>query len=44
MGRNFVETIVGTVGLLVAELFVCFAYTTAEVAAVEGYGVNARFY
>ena len=44
MGRNFVETIMGTVVLLVAGLFVYFANTTAEVAAVEGYGVNARFY
>ena len=29
MGRNFVETIMGTVVLLVAGLFVYFAYTTA---------------
>ena len=44
MSRNFVETIVGTVVLLVAGLLVYFAYTMAEAAAVEGYGVNAWFY
>ncbi len=44
MGRNLVETVMGAVVLLVAGMFVYFAYTTAEVAAVEGYGVNARFY
>ena len=44
MGRNLVETVMGAVVLLVAGLFVYFAYTTAEVATVEGYGVSARFY
>ena len=38
MGRNLVETVMGGVVLLVAGLFVYFAYTTAEVATVEGYG------
>ena len=44
MGRNLVEPVMGAVVLLVAGMFVYFAYTTAEVATVEGYGVNARFY
>ena len=43
MGRNPIETVMGVVVLLVAGLFVFFAYETAEVAAIEGYRINATF-
>jgi phospholipid/cholesterol/gamma-HCH transport system substrate-binding protein len=39
-----VETVMGAVVLLVAGLFVFFAYSTAQVRAVQGYDVSARFY
>ena len=42
--RNMVETVMGAVVLLVAGLFVYFAYSTAQVRAVKGYEVTARFY
>ncbi|MBT3238127.1 MAG: outer membrane lipid asymmetry maintenance protein MlaD [Rhodospirillaceae bacterium] len=44
MGRNAIETVLGAVVLLVAGMFVYFAYTSAEVQAVKGYEVNAAFY
>lgn len=44
MGRNAVETVLGAVVLLVAAVFVQFAYSTAEVKAVEGYNISAVFY
>ena len=44
MGRNLVETVMGAVVLLVAGVFVFFAYSMAEVKAVEGYDVSATFY
>ncbi|OHC77510.1 MAG: outer membrane lipid asymmetry maintenance protein MlaD [Rhodospirillales bacterium RIFCSPLOWO2_12_FULL_58_28] len=44
MGRNAVETVLGAVVLLAAAVFVQFAYSTAEVKAVEGYGISAVFY
>ncbi|MDP7668055.1 MAG: MlaD family protein [Rhodospirillales bacterium] len=44
MGRNLVESIMGAVVLLVAGLFVYFAYTTAELKAVAGYEVTAAFF
>lgn len=44
MGRNAVETVLGAVVLLAAAVFVQFAYSTAEVKAVEGYRVSAVFY
>ncbi len=43
MGRNAIETVMGAVVLLVAGLFVFFAYQTAEVATVEGYRITATF-
>lgn len=44
MGRNAIETIMGAAVLLVAGFFVYFAYNTAEIKAVSGYELNARFY
>lgn len=43
-GRNAIETVLGGVVLVVAAMFVYFAYTTAEVQAIRGYEVNAAFY
>ena len=44
MGRNVIETIMGAAVLLVAGFFVYFAYNTAQIKAVSGYELNARFY
>jgi phospholipid/cholesterol/gamma-HCH transport system substrate-binding protein len=43
MNRNAVETVMGAVVLVVAALFLFFAYTTSQVRAVSGYDVTARF-
>jgi phospholipid/cholesterol/gamma-HCH transport system substrate-binding protein len=43
MNRNAVETVMGAVVLVVAALFLFFAYTTSQVRAVTGYDVTARF-
>lgn len=44
MGRNLVETVMGAVVLVVAGLFVYFAYSTADIKAVKGYEVTAAFF
>lgn len=44
MGRNAVETVLGAVVLLVAGMFLFFAYSTAQVKAVGGYQVSANFF
>ncbi|NQV45831.1 MAG: MCE family protein [Rhodospirillales bacterium] len=44
MGRNAIETVMGAVVLLVAGMFVFFAYNTAQVKSVNGYAVSAAFY
>ncbi|MDH5188634.1 MAG: outer membrane lipid asymmetry maintenance protein MlaD, partial [Rhodospirillaceae bacterium] len=44
MGRNAVETIMGAAVLVVAGVFVYFAYNTAEIKAVTGYEISANFY
>lgn len=44
MGKNAVETVLGGVVLVVAGIFMWFAYTTAEIQAVEGYKVKASFF
>ncbi len=44
MGRNAIETVMGTVVLMMAGMFLYFAYTTAEISSVQGYEVNAAFY
>jgi phospholipid/cholesterol/gamma-HCH transport system substrate-binding protein len=44
MKRNAVETVLGAVVLLVASIFVYFAYNTAQVKAISGYQIEARFF
>ncbi len=43
MGRNLIETVMGGVVLLIAALFLFFAYTRANVSPVKGYQVTAKF-
>jgi len=43
MKRNAVETVMGAVVLVVAAVFLFFAYTTSQVRAVSGYEVSANF-
>jgi phospholipid/cholesterol/gamma-HCH transport system substrate-binding protein len=43
MSRNLIETVLGAVVLVVAALFLFFAYTTSQVRAVSGYQVTAEF-
>ncbi len=43
MNRNVIETVMGGVVLLVAAFFLVFAYTSANLGAVSGYDVTARF-
>lgn len=43
MNRNPIETIMGAVVLVVAGLFLAFAYSTADLQTVEGYEVTATF-
>jgi phospholipid/cholesterol/gamma-HCH transport system substrate-binding protein len=43
MNRNAVETVMGAVVLVVAAVFLFFAYTTSQVRAVSGYEVSANF-
>ncbi|HER26937.1 MAG TPA: MCE family protein [Rhodospirillales bacterium] len=44
MGRNAIETVMGAVVLIMAAMFVYFAYTTADIKSVQGYQVSAAFY
>jgi phospholipid/cholesterol/gamma-HCH transport system substrate-binding protein len=43
MSRNAVETVMGALVLVVAALFLFFAYTTSQVSSVRGYSVLAKF-
>lgn len=43
MNRNPVETLMGAVVLVVAAVFLFFAYTTSQVQAVSGYQLTAKF-
>ena len=43
MGGNVVETLTGAVVLVVAVVFLLFAYEKAEVASVDGYPLIAKF-
>jgi phospholipid/cholesterol/gamma-HCH transport system substrate-binding protein len=43
MTGNVIETVMGAVVLIVAALFLFFAYTTSQVRAVQGYEVTAQF-
>jgi phospholipid/cholesterol/gamma-HCH transport system substrate-binding protein len=44
MGRSFVETVLGAAVLVVAVLFVFYAYDAGNLSAVDGYEVTAKFY
>lgn len=43
MGRNPIETVMGAVVLVVAGLFLAFAYDSADLTPVDGYPVSAQF-
>ncbi len=43
MTRNIIETVLGAVVLVVAGLFLAFAYSTTDIRPVTGYSVTARF-
>lgn len=43
MGRNAIETVLGGVVLIVAGVFLFFAFNVAQVKAVSGYEVKAHF-
>lgn len=43
MKRNPIETILGAVVLVIAGMFMAFAYTTADIQAISGYSVSANF-
>jgi phospholipid/cholesterol/gamma-HCH transport system substrate-binding protein len=43
VGRNIVETIVGALVLLVAGVFVFYAFAKSDRGAAEGYEIMARF-
>jgi phospholipid/cholesterol/gamma-HCH transport system substrate-binding protein len=43
MTGNVIETVMGGVILVVAALFLFFAYSTSQVRAVQGYQVTAQF-
>jgi phospholipid/cholesterol/gamma-HCH transport system substrate-binding protein len=43
MSGNVIETVMGAVVLVVAALFLFFAYTTSQVRSVDGYTVTAQF-
>ena len=43
MGHNVFETILGAVVLALAGLFLAFAYTSADLHKVKGYGITANF-
>jgi phospholipid/cholesterol/gamma-HCH transport system substrate-binding protein len=43
MSRNAVETVMGAVVLVVAALFLFFAYSTSQIRLISGYPLTARF-
>jgi phospholipid/cholesterol/gamma-HCH transport system substrate-binding protein len=43
MTGNVIETVMGAVVLVIAALFLFFAYTTSQVRAVQGYELTAQF-
>ncbi len=43
MGRNVVETIVGALVLVVAGLFVFYAFAKSDRGGADGYEITARF-
>ncbi len=43
MGRNAIETVLGAVVLMLAALFIAFAYSSADLQKVQGYTLSAYF-
>lgn len=43
MSRNVIETVMGAVVLVIAALFLFFAYSVSQVRAVHGYELSAQF-
>ena len=43
MSRNVIETVMGGVVLVVAALFLFFAYTTSQIRSISGYELTAAF-
>lgn len=43
MSGNLVETLIGALVVIVAGFFLYFAYDKADIGAVEGYALTARF-
>ena len=43
MRRSVIETVLGAMVLLVAAVFLIFAYTSSDLKPVQGYQVQARF-
>ncbi|HEY1258977.1 MAG TPA: outer membrane lipid asymmetry maintenance protein MlaD [Stellaceae bacterium] len=43
MRGNVIEAVMGAVVLIVAALFLFFAYSTSQVRAVQGYEISAQF-
>jgi phospholipid/cholesterol/gamma-HCH transport system substrate-binding protein len=43
MNRNLIETVMGAVVIVVAVIFLVFAYHSAEIRSVSGYPVTAKF-
>ncbi len=43
MGQNAIETVLGAVVLVVAALFLTFAYSSSDLQKVKGYEIMARF-
>ncbi|HEY0526355.1 MAG TPA: outer membrane lipid asymmetry maintenance protein MlaD [Stellaceae bacterium] len=43
MTRNVIETVMGAMVLVIAALFLFFAYSTSQVRSVRGYEVTAKF-
>ncbi|MDX2145417.1 MAG: MlaD family protein [Rhodospirillaceae bacterium] len=43
MKRNPIETVLGAVVIVIAGMFLAFAYTTADIQAVTGYSIQAKF-
>jgi phospholipid/cholesterol/gamma-HCH transport system substrate-binding protein len=43
MSRNVIETVMGAVVLVIAAVFLFFAYSTSQVRSVNGYDLTAKF-
>ena len=43
MNRNLLETVMGAVVIVVAVIFLVFAYHSAEIRSVSGYSLSAKF-